>query len=454
MSEHNTNHRGGVPVTVPHLAESLVSAVVGKWLVQPGDRVRQYDVICELITDKVTTEMPSPFEGVVTELLVSEGTEAAVGETLCLIAQDAPAAVQPAQGGSAVGHSAALAPTAASDADQPMRRRYSPAVQMLAAEHGIRLDEAGIHGTGIGGRITRKDILEYIESGAAKKAASGAGAAAAAVTAPAMPHPVMPAVEPLPPVRSGGLHLTQTPPMPQIEVEQGDSREYLLDVTPLRSAIARAMRQSVTEIPHAWTMIEVDVTNLVNLRNKVKESFLKREGVNLTYLAFLLKAVVGAIKDYPIINSVWAVDKIIVKRDINISLAVGTEEGVWTPVIKQADRKNVAGLAREIDELARKTRSGKLTNSDMQGGTFTVNNTGSFGSVLSYPIINYPQAAILTFESIVKRPVVIKDMIAVRSMANLCLSLDHRILDGVICGRFLQRVKENLERFDESTNLY
>jgi 2-oxoisovalerate dehydrogenase E2 component (dihydrolipoyl transacylase) len=250
------------------------------------------------------------------------------------------------------------------------------------------------------------------------------------------------------------MHLSNEPRTPTIEVEHGDNREYFIDITPIRNTIASRMRQSVTEIPHAWTMIEVDVTQLVNLRNKVKEDFFKREGFNLTYLAFVLKAIVGAIKDYPMMNSVWAVDKIIVKRDINISLAVGTEDSVLTPVIKQADRKNIAGLAREIDELARKTRNGKLSPSDMTGGTFTVNNTGSFGSILSQPIINYPQAAIVTFESIVKRPVVIKDMIAVRSMANMCLSLDHRILDGVICGRFLQRVKENLESFDETTNLY
>jgi 2-oxoisovalerate dehydrogenase E2 component (dihydrolipoyl transacylase) len=228
----------------------------------------------------------------------------------------------------------------------------------------------------------------------------------------------------------------------------------MIDVTPIRNTIASRMRQSVTEIPHAWTMIEVDVTNLVLLRNKLKDEFMKQEGVNLTYLAFLLKAVVGAIKDYPIMNSVWAVDKIIVKRDINVSLSIGTEEFVITPVIKRADQKSIAGLALEIDDLTRRGRSGKLKLDDLQGGTFTVNNTGSFGSILSQPIINYPQAAILSFESIVKRPVVIHDMIAVRSMVNLCLSLDHRILDGVVCGRFLQRVKENLESYGPDTKLY
>jgi len=444
----------GVAVTVPHLAESLVSATVGKWLVAPGDYVKQYDVICELVTDKVTTEMPSPVEGVVTHLLVAEGVEAAVGEPLCVVAgKDAAGAGAPPQADDAPARPDAVAAAPVGASGGAMRRRYSPAVLALAAEHGIRLDEAGIVGTGLEGRITRKDVLAYVAGGGAKAAAEAAPPAP--VRAPAASAvPVAPAKDAEQPVRSTGLHLSQEPRIPSIEIEQGNEREYLIDVTPVRSTIASRMRQSVSEIPHAWTMIEVDVTNLVNLRNKMKEEFLRREGVNLTYMAFMLKAVVNAIKDYPIMNSVWAVDKIIVKRDINLSLSVGTEDSVMVPVIKQADRKNIAGLAREIDELARKTRAGKLTLSDMQGGTFTVNNTGSFGSILSYPIINYPQAVNLTFESIVKRPVVIKDMIAVRSMVNLCLSLDHRILDGVICGRFLQRVKENLESFDESTNLY
>jgi len=438
-----------IAVTVPHLAESLVSATVGKWLVAPGDYVKQYDVICELVTDKVTTEMPSPVEGVIARLLVGEGVEAAVGEALCTVASK--------DGAPSIGAPTVEAPAgartpgaAASEAAGAMRRRYSPAVLALAEEHGLRLDDARLVGTGHEGRITRKDVLTFVASGAAATPAPAATSAPAAASAP----PAQAANETEMPVRSTGLHLSQEPRIPSIEMEKGDGREYFIDVTPVRSTIASRMRQSVSEIPHAWTMIEVDVTNLVNLRNKMKDEFIKREGVNLTYMAFMLKAVVNAIKDYPIMNSVWAVDKIIVKRDINLSLSVGTEDSVMVPVIKQADRKNIAGLAREIDELARKTRAGKLTLSDMQGGTFTVNNTGSFGSILSQPIINYPQAAILTFESIVKRPVVIKDMIAVRSMVNLCLSLDHRILDGVICGRFLQRVKENLESFDESTNLY
>ncbi|MEK3716212.1 dihydrolipoamide acetyltransferase family protein [Paenibacillus sp. FSL R7-0333] len=470
-------------VIMPQLAESLVSATIGKWLKQPGDSIEQYEPICELITDKVNAELPATVDGTMAELLAEEGQTVSVGEIIARIAvagSAAPAAAAPSPAASGDAPAPAAAPAAASgtapqaahaaarppvpaaayDAAAPMRARYSPAVQTLAAEHGINL--AAVPGTGLGGRITRKDVLTFLENGVSVQPPAPAAAPAAApvpdaAPAPAAQQPVFqPVQDEFQPVRNSGLHLSESPKIPTIEIEggRGSSSEYLIDVTPIRNTIATRMRQSVSEIPHAWTMIEVDVTNLVVLRNKLKDEFKRKEGINLTYLAFLMKAVVSAIKDYPIMNSVWAVDKIIVKRDINISLAVGTEDSVMTPVIKKADQKNVAGLAREIDELALKTREGKLRLDDMQGGTFTVNNTGSFGSILSYPIINYPQAAILTFESIVKKPVVINDMIAVRSMANICLSLDHRILDGVISGRFLQRVKDNVEGYTPETKLY
>lgn len=443
-------------VTVPHLAESLVSATIGKWLKKPGDYIEQYDVLCELFTEKVNTEMPSPIEGRLVKIIVGDGETAAVGEAICLIEESA---------GDSAGSPAATAELAGSagvsvpeDSDQSMRGRFSPAVHRLAQENNVDLSR--VPGTGLGGRITRKDVEQFVVGGGSKSAPAVAAVQTSQQAAPAASSTPAPQAEAQPvnlPVRSSGIHLSANPQTPLIEAEGHslDSRnEHFIDVTPIRNAIATRMRQSVTEIPHAWTMIEVDVTNLVVLRNKVKDEFMRREGINLTYLAFMMKAVVNAIKDYPIINSVWAVDKIIVKRDINISLSVGTEDSVMTPVIKKADQKNIAGLAREIDELTKKTRAGKLSLNDMVGGTFTVNNTGSFGSILSYPIINYPQAAIVTFESIVKKPVVIQDMIAVRSMVNLCLSLDHRILDGVICGRFLQRVKENLESYNADTKIY
>ncbi|WP_274651731.1 dihydrolipoamide acetyltransferase family protein [Paenibacillus humicola] len=448
-------------IVVPQLAESLVSATIDKWLKQPGDPVDVYEPICEMITDKVNAELPSTLKGTLVKILVGEGETVPVGTPVCLIETEdgsaggeapAYAASVPSAAGGADAENRPTAPAAAlqTTGEAGARARFSPAVLQLAAEHGI--NPAHLHGTGLGGRVTRKDVLAYIASGAAGQTAQpGARSTAASVSQP------VPGAEAHVPVRTTGLHLTQPTRQPQIEVEgqQIPGRgEYFIDVTPVRSTIARNMRQSATEIPHGWMMIEVDVTNLVLLRSKLRDEFMKREGVNLTYLAFFIKAVVNAIRDFPIINSVWAVDKIIVKRDINISLAVGTEEAVKTPVIRNAEHKTISGLAREIDDLARKTREGKLTLADMEGGTFTVNNTGSFGSILTQPIINYPQAAIITFESIVKRPMVINDMIAVRSMANVCLSLDHRILDGVICGRFLQRVKDTLESFNLDTKLY
>lgn len=431
-------------IVIPQLAESLVSATIDKWLKQPGDRIEMYEPICELITDKVSAELPSTIAGTLVEILVGNGETVPVGTPVCRVETEvsSPEAAQAAESTKSSGTS--VNAETDGDGDKSMRNRFSPAVQQLAAEHGVRLAE--VPGTGLGGRITRKDILAYVASGAAQESTP-------AVSKPVVPPPSTTVSE----VRSTGLHLTETPRTPTVPSQSASISgrgEDFIDVSPIRSAIARNTMLSVNEIPHGWMMIEVDVTNLVQLRNKVKDEFMKREGINLTYLAFVLKAVVNALKDFPIMNSMWAVDKIIVKRDINISLAVGTEESVATPVIKNADHKTIAGLAREIDDLARRGREGKLTLSDMQGGTFTVNNTGSFGSIITNPIINYPQAAILTFESIVKRPVVINDMIAIRSMANMCLSLDHRVLDGVICGRFLQRVKDNLEGFNLDTKLY
>lgn len=480
-----------VDVVMPQLAESLVSATIAKWLKKPGDTVEEYEPICEVITDKVNAEIPSTMDGVMGEILADEGQEVAVGHLICrieVVGEEQGHTNQGIEQGRSqadmsnqvnvnqvkVGNHLNVKTNGGGNDNAALRGRYSPAVLSLAAEHGIALEQ--LQGSGLGGRITRKDVLNYIQSGASQgntasqavQASSGgysssqahtsSTASAASIssvpTAPANPTPIAVEQPKVLPVRNSGLHLSETPAIPKIEVEAGNRSEYLIDVTPIRSAIARNMRQSVSEIPHGWMMIEVDVTNMVQLRNKLKDDFKKKEGINLTYLAFLMKAVVSAIKDYPIMNSVWAVDKIIVKRDINISLAVGTEDSVLTPVIQKADQKNIAGLAKEIDDLASKVRAGKLKLDDMQNGTFTVNNTGSFGSILSQPIINYPQAAILTFESIVKKPVVINDMLAIRSMANLCLSLDHRILDGVICGRFMQRVKDNIEGYTLDTQVY
>ncbi|NQD67401.1 2-oxo acid dehydrogenase subunit E2, partial [Bacillus haikouensis] len=296
-----------------------------------------------------------------------------------------------------------------------------------------------------GGRITRKDLKKIIESGNIPKAADASAAQQAEAPAP-QDAPVKEQAQP-------AAAQKQAAPAPNVPVMPGDIE---IPVTGIRKAIASNMVRSKHEAPHAWTMMEVDVTNLVEYRNTLKGEFKQREGFNLTFFAFFVKAVSQALKEFPQINSMWAGDKIIQKKDINISIAVATDDALFVPVIKNADEKTIKGIAREITDLAGKVRSGKLKSEDMQGGTFTVNNTGSFGSVQSMGIINYPQAAILQVESIVKRPVVMNNgMIAVRDMVNLCLSLDHRVLDGLVCGRFLQRIKENLENTSkENTSVY
>ncbi|MED1918745.1 dihydrolipoamide acetyltransferase family protein [Bacillus thuringiensis] len=438
-------------VLMPQLGESVTEGTISKWLVNVGDTVKKYDSLAEVTTDKVNAEVPSTVSGRVTEIVVPEGETVAVGTLILYIeesgaeggaaapasttettAPQAPATEQPKVATPAV--SIQQAPVV----DGP-KQRYSPAVVMLSQQHRIELSR--VVGTGAGGRITRKDVQAIIDAGGQKPETVKETIAQAPVAAVEQTTVVS---TPAPAASTPAVSV-------DIPVATGDQ---VIPVTSIRRTIANRMVQSKHEAPHAWTMVEVDVTNLVNFRNQAKGEFAKKEGLNLTFLPFFIKAVVEALKEYPMINSTWAHDKIIVKKDINISIAVATEEALYVPVIKHADQKSILGIAKAVDDLAARTRAGKLTMDDMTGGTFTVNNTGSFGSVLSQPIINAPQAAILSVESIVKRPVVINDMIAVRSMVNLCMSLDHRVLDGLICGRFLQSVKQKLENVGPDTKLY
>ncbi|SMQ82707.1 2-oxoisovalerate dehydrogenase E2 component (dihydrolipoyl transacylase) [Bacillus sp. OV166] len=423
-------------IKMPQLGESVTEGTISKWLVSVGDKVNKYDPLAEVMTDKVNAEVPSSFTGVVKELIAEEGETLAVGEMICTIEMEGGT---PQETVALVTSDAAAQSVAvnAEPVDQGNKARYSPAVLKISQEHGIDLTK--VSGTGAGGRITRKDLLKLIESG----------------NIPVAEQNVEINKEPAV-VEASTQAATQSVSTPtasaqavNIPVAVGDIE---IPVTGIRKAIAANMLRSKHEAPHAWTMIEVDATNLVEYRNSLKDEFKKKEGFNLTFFAFFVKAVAQALKEFPQINSMWAGDKIIQKKDINISIAVATDDALYVPVIKQADEKTVKGIAREISELAVKVRTGKLRSEDMQGGAFTVNNTGSFGSVQSMGIINYPQAAILQVESIVKRPVVMNNgMIAVRDMVNLCMSLDHRVLDGLVCGRFLQRVKEILENTSKST---
>ena len=447
-------------IELPQVGESVVEGTIGKWLKQPGDQVERYEPLVEVITDKVTMELPSPVKGELVRILVQEGETVPMGAAIAEVetgeGSTAPAADAPTATAPTAAPVAAATPSAApSSAPSPDRigyfnqsakpvgptgggmvdeapapapvsekepARLSPAVRRLAREHGI--DLARLTGTGLGGRITRDDVQRFLDSGAAQPA----------------PSPVTPAAaQPAPAAPAG-------PPEP------GADEEYV-PLTPVRRMIAEAMVRSVSRIPHAWSAVEVDVTNLVARRSRWRGEFQRREGVDLTYLPLVMQAVAEALRENPTLNATWGEDKIILKKRVNLGIAVAAPQGLVVPVVHDADRLSVSGLAHALQNLTQRARDNRLTLADVQGGTFTLNNTGVLGSVVSQPIINYPQAAIMTTEAIQKRPVVINDAIAIRSMMNLCLSFDHRINDGAEASKFLQSVKRRLEAVEPDASL-
>lgn len=414
-------------VLMPKLGESVTEGTIEKWLVKPGDTVEEYDALCEVITDKVTAEVPSVFDGTIKELLVDEGDTVEVGTPICMMETEGGAdepAVESVEEPTPAPRGPAPRSEAPEKADARKGTRISPVVMRLASENGIDLDE--VTGTGFEGRVTKKDILKVMEEGPSEK------------RVPAEEKESTPVSEPAPEPQAG-------------QPAAGEE----IPVTGVRKVIADKMVQSSQEIPHAWLMMEVDATNLVNVRNSHKASFREKEGYNLTFFSFFVKAVAETLKEYPMLNSSWRGDKIVVNKDINISIAVAGDDKLYVPVIRNADDLSIKGIAKQVSELAKLGRNHQLTQKHMEGGTFTVNNTGAFGSVQSMGIINHPQAAILQVESIVKRPVIVDDMIAVRHMVNLCLSIDHRILDGLVAGEFLKAVKTRIESYStEHTSVY
>jgi 2-oxoisovalerate dehydrogenase E2 component (dihydrolipoyl transacylase) len=441
-------------ITMPQLGESVAEGTIGKWLKAPGDRIERDEPLVEVITDKVTAEIPSPVSGVVEKLMVEEGQTVPVGREIAVIAEEGAerqasepsgqvAAARPEptmdrlsgppQPPLAAAGVAAARPAEEVEESQGEQRRASPLVRRLAREYGVDLSQ--VKGSGSGGRVTKDDILAFIEA---------RGAAPVPPPAP-------------PPTPAAPLAPTPAPapaPAPAVAAAAGADEEYL-PLTPVRRTIAEHMVRSKAAAPHAWGMMEVDVTNLVRLRESLLAEWQRREGFELTYLPFFIKAVVESLREHPLLNASWGEDKIVLKRRINIGVAVAVQDGLVVPVIHDADQKSIAGLAHAVRDLAARARAGKLTLADVQGGTFTVNNTGTFGSILSAPIINQPQAAIITMEAIVKRPVVLEnDAIAIRSMMNICLSFDHRVLDGAAALRFLQSVKRRLEAYGPHTAVY
>nr|WP_265459278.1 dihydrolipoamide acetyltransferase family protein [Enterococcus sp. HY326] len=427
-------------ILMPSLGESVTEASVTQWLVKPGDQVKRYDPLMEVISDKVSTEIPSDFDGTIQEILVELDSDLPIGTPLMTIevageadvqqpeAQQSKAAPQSETTVSKQPEKTAPLPTEANPkvANSSGKKRYSPAVMHIAQEKNINLED--VVGTGANGRITRKDVLNYTP------------------TTESVPSKApTPAQEPSAP--------TAKPKAEPISfAEQGD---VTVPADPVRKEIAKRMVRSVNEIPHAWVMVEVDVSNIVKLRNSLKDKFKEQEGISLSYFPFFAKAVVQALKNNPKVNTSWQEGNIIYHKDINLSIAVTTEDNLFVPVIHQADNYSLAGLAKEIDRLATEVRSNQLASKDMQGGTFTINNTGSIGSTQSMGIINYPQAAILQVESIVKRVVPSADGgIKFADMINLCLSIDHRILDGQQAGQFLKDIKDNLAKFNDEAAVY
>lgn len=451
------------PVTMPQLGESVTEGTILRWLKAEGDEVAADEPLCEVETDKVTAELPSPFAGKVRDFLVEEGATVDVGTEIALLettdsaTDDAPTPsagepnseegpttstqAQPvSHDGSANGNGTAAAERAASrdtvsgggdgsrSAATLRRQRSSPVVRRLAAEHGVSISE--VTGTGLDGRVTRKDIEAYVQG--------PRDAPEEALPQPPRDTEEVPAREERPARRGAELH-------------EGDE---VLELTATRRAIAGRMSLSKREAPHAWTMVEVDVTSLAALREREKRDFERREGIRLTYLPFITRAVVESLREYPVLNSVWDGDRIVLRKRVNVGVAVDLDGALVVPVIPDADALSLTGLARATDERVRRAREGGLRPEDVSGGTFTVNNPGALGSVVSTPIINHPQAAILSAEAVVKRPVVVEgDAIAVRSMMNLEVSFDHRILDGGAALGFLNSVKQSLERLSSESGL-
>jgi pyruvate/2-oxoglutarate dehydrogenase complex dihydrolipoamide acyltransferase (E2) component len=493
-------HANVAKVTMPQLGESVAEGTIGKWLKQPGDHVDKYEPLVEVITDKVNAEVPSPFEGTLREILAEEGAtvpnnaEIAVIDTADETSQAAPespngsateavppapatptpAAPAPAPGPAAPAEQVAHGPAGSDErpvAEMPARAaataapappahadpdaRMTPAVRRLLREH--ELSAAQVVGTGSGGRITREDVLKVVESirtgkvpapaaatpaaqaPAAQAAAAQAPAAATAAPAPAQPRPAA--------ATSAGT--------PVVFPEGAD--EVLLPMTRMRQGIAAQMTRALAA-PHAYVHMEVDASALVRARESAKRDYQAREGISLSYVPFVIKAAVDALRRYPTFNAHWTDAGLVAKRHIHMGVAVAVDDGLLVPVVRDVDQLSISGLNRAIAEVASRARAGKLRLEDYGGSTFTIDNTGWFGSNLTMPIINVPEVAILTMEAITKRAVVREtaegDVIAIRPMMNMVLAIDHRANDGAGAADFLRAIKGSLEMIGPETSVY
>ena len=399
-----------IDVIMPQMGESVAEGTILKWLVHEGDRVEKEQPIVEISTDKIDTEVPSPVNGIIKKILYPEGQTLRV---LTVIAQIEP--VEAKEAVSDIGRTPTLETAkkvetikAVTETEkiEEAEKRYSPLVTRLAKEYNINLEE--IKGTGEGGRVTKKDIMDYVAS-------------------------------------KPGISL---PPPAEAEKKVLE-RETLIPVSPKRKITADRMVQSKRTAAHVTTVFEVDMTKVVRYRELNKDA-MKREGIHLTYLPFITLAAARALKEHPLLNASWTDEGIVQKNYINIGIAVSLEDGLIVPVIKDADKKDLLQIAKNIQDIAARARNKKLNLEDVQGGTFTITNYGLNGSLFGTPVILLPQVAILGVGAVVKRPVVIDDAIAIRSMMYLSLSFDHRVMDGANADAFLHKVKDILEGWEGS----
>lgn len=444
-----------IEILLPKMGESVAEATIIKWLKNEGDRVEADEPIVEIATDKVDSEVPAPEAGILLKRLVNEGDVVKVGQPIAHVGNAAGASAPPPAPAAAAapapatnGHAAAAKPVATpvstpagnSPVERvgPSGKFYSPLVRNIAQSEGISLEELEtITGSGQGGRVTKKDVLDYLPNrGTPAAAAPTTHAVAAAAPAQAAPAPV--ATPPPAPAPA---------PSPALQPAPGDE---LIEMDRMRKLIADHMVMSKRTSPHVTSFVEADVTNLVLWREKVKKAFEQREGEKITFTPIFIMAIVQAIKEMPMINVQVDGYNIIKKRDINIGMAAALPSGnLIVPVIKNADQLNLVGLTRKVNDLANRARAGKLTPDEISGGTYTVTNVGTFGNVLGTPVINQPQVAIMATGAIRKKPAVLEtptgDVIAIRHQMFLSHSYDHRVVDGALGGRFVRRVADILE---------
>ncbi len=437
-----------IEILLPKMGESVAEATIIKWLKNEGDRVEADEPIVEIATDKVDSEVPAPEAGILLKRLVNEGEVVKVGQPIAQVGSTAgataapvPPAVASAPAPASNGHAAVApskAPTAATHAGTsavervgPSGKFYSPLVRNIAQSEGISLEELeAIQGSGQGGRVTKKDVMDYLPNRGAP-AAAPALAPATTGSGPVQAAPVAPAAA----------------PPPTLQPAPGDE---LIEMDRMRKLIADHMVMSKRTSPHVTSFVEADVTNLVLWRERVKKAFEQREGEKITFTPIFIMAIVQAIKEMPMVNVQVDGYTIIKKRDINIGMAAALPSGnLIVPVIRNADQLNLVGLTRKVNDLANRARAGKLTPDEVSGGTYTVTNVGTFGNVLGTPVINQPQVAIMATGAIRKKPAVIEtptgDMIGIRHQMFLSHSYDHRVVDGALGGRFVRRVADILE---------